>query len=314
MDKHETDEPTLSFVCPVYNQAERLEQFHADLKAAAESIGDPYEIVLVNDGSDDDSLAVIRRLAKRDGAVRYLDLSRRFGLDGAVRAGYDFAAGRAVITLNSDGGHKPQFARMLIEKWQGGCEIVQAAPIDAPDAAVRRCPYRLLDRKVVLAVREMAGSELPLGELLDWIGFRQATIRFPVEEGQPDALAPRRAARVGRRLAALTSLSLISVRTVATAGLVLIVAGLLYGAVAGTMSLAGTASFSPLMFILLVLVGVQLVGFAAVGHYVADMHRLLAERPRYVVRHAHGFSEERPAAPEPPETPADEASRFTVMT
>ena len=104
----DTSSVTFSFVAPVFNEAGSLPEFHAQLKAVADKLGEPYEIILVNDGSRDESLEVIHRLAREDEHVKYVDLSRNFGHQEALTAGYDYASGQAVISLDSDCQHPPE--------------------------------------------------------------------------------------------------------------------------------------------------------------------------------------------------------------
>ena len=183
MEEQTTSEVSFSLLCPVYNQADRLGDSYERLKTVAEGLGERYEIIFVNDGSTDASLETIRQLAKRDGSIKYVDLSRRFGRPSAVMAGCDHAVGRAVIALDSGAVDcLPQ----LVEKWQGGAEVVYTAGRDPEGGLWRRIRRAgatqadpaeaagacLLDRKVVLAIRRLPERLRYRPGLSQWIGFK----------------------------------------------------------------------------------------------------------------------------------------------
>ncbi len=313
MDNHSTDEITLSFVCPVHNAAADLESFHEKLKAAADAIGETYEIIFVNDGSDDDSLDIVRSLAKRDGSIRYIDFSRRHGSDIALIAGYDHAGGQAAISLDCGSDSQIDQISLLLERWQAGGEIIQAAPDTDDDAAAEVCTFRLLDCKVLRAIESMHDRPRTVAELLDWVGFKRVTLRYPAGDADK-VIRPSAQQRLRRRAAAVATLSMVSLRLVAVTGILLCVGAVGYGLIVGVLTLLGLATFSLLLLAALALTGVQLVALAAVGHFVARLHQRTTGRPLYVVRYAHGFAAEEPEAVEPPDHDSTVAARFTVMT
>ncbi len=326
-----------SFVAPVYNEAEGLEHFYDRLKAVAEGLGEPYEILFVNDGSTDDSLEVLRHLAARDGRVKYIDFSRNFGHQLAVTAGYDFATGRAVISLDSDCQHPPEVIPQLIERWQGGAEVVCTVRSDTDGIsrfrrglgrwvyrAIHRlsgldvadqADFRLLDRKVVLALRGLREQARFVRGLVRWVGFRQATVPYQAEKrhaGQSH-YSLRQLAAMG--LAGAMNFSLMPLRTVGGVGLALWAAGGLYALIAGLGAWLWGWGFSGLALLGLALTGLQLVCLAAVGEYVGRIYEEAKGRPLYVVRHAHGFEADETLEPEAPaQPPSASYSRFSVMT
>ena len=118
MSDTETQELTFSFISPVYNEQEGLETFYHRLTAVADKLGEPYEIIFVNDGSTDDSAGVIHRLSLNDPRVKTVEFSRNFGHQAALTAGYDFAQGRAVICMDSDCQHPPELIPDLVARWR----------------------------------------------------------------------------------------------------------------------------------------------------------------------------------------------------
>src|SRR4051794_21090313 len=119
-----TIRPTLSVVAPVFNEAATVPVFYERVVAVMESIGRDFEIVLVDDGSDDNSLQVMLGLRERDPRVRLIALSRNFGHQSAITAGMDHAAGSAVIVIDSDLQDPPEVIREFVQKWDEGFDVV----------------------------------------------------------------------------------------------------------------------------------------------------------------------------------------------
>jgi len=337
MDDTTHDEVMFSLVCPVFNEEEGLEHFYERLKAVAEQFGERYEILFINDGSSDRSPEILRTLAERDGSVKVVDFSRNFGHQAAVTAGYDYAAGRAVITLDSDCQHPPELIPKLIEKWQGGAEVVYTVRQDTAGIGglrrwIGRCVYRiisksggidvvdqadfrLLDRKAVDALRALREQARFVRGLVRWIGFRQAAVPFTAEQRHAgtSGYSVGQLARMG--FAGLLNFSLAPIRTIGWVGAALLACGLLYTMIAGPLALSGRTGFSGVAALLLTLSGVQLLALAAVGEYVGRIYEEAKGRPLYVVRHLQGFeSIEDLASPEAPTPSAEESPRFSVMT
>src|SRR4051812_41242437 len=116
----------LSIVCPAFNEEEVLPHFHAELSAVLAALEGDYEveILYVDDGSQDGTLAAIRALAARDPRVRYLSFSRNFGHQAALTAGLEHARGDAVVTMDADLQHPPELLPVLLRKWREGFDVV----------------------------------------------------------------------------------------------------------------------------------------------------------------------------------------------
>lgn len=309
----ETPDITYSFVAPVFNEADGLEHFHERLHAVAESLGEPYEILFVNDGSTDGSDEVLRRLASRDTHVKYLEFSRNFGHQAALSAGHDHAEGRAVVTLDSDCQHPPEVIPQLIERWKAGAEVVYTIRTDTEGIGrlkrwVIRCGYRvigrasgmdlmdqadfrLLDRKVVLALRSIREQARFLRGLVRWVGFRQEAVSYRAEKRHAGRRTYTWRQTLRLAMAGLLNFSLVPLRAVAVTGGALLGAGLIYLLVGSILALVGRGSLSGLAVLLLCVGGLQLLGLAAVGEYVGRVHEEAKGRPLYIVREAHRFTE-----------------------
>jgi glycosyltransferase involved in cell wall biosynthesis len=190
----------ISLVVPAFNEEENLPVLVHRLMAVMEPYGN-YEILVIDDGSTDQSRYVLRQLSSEYPVVRFLSFSRNFGHQMALRAGYDNARGDAVICLDADLQHPPELIPTLIQKWREGFEVVytvrQADPslswfkrttsknfysllrkvsnLDIEDGAA---DFRLLDRKVVDTIKQFKENDLFLRGAISWVGFRQCRIVY----------------------------------------------------------------------------------------------------------------------------------------
>ncbi|MEM8605101.1 MAG: glycosyltransferase family 2 protein, partial [Cyanobacteria bacterium P01_H01_bin.121] len=120
---------TYSFIVPIYNEAENIAELHRRLLPILEQLDAHAEVILINDGSKDQSLAMLRELHKRDSRFLYISLARNFGHQIAVTAGLSFVKGKAVIVLDADLQDPPELIPRLIEQWQAGFQVVYAQRI-----------------------------------------------------------------------------------------------------------------------------------------------------------------------------------------
>jgi polyisoprenyl-phosphate glycosyltransferase len=302
--------PLLSIVCPAFEEEEVLPLFHAALHDALAPLAGRYrlEILYVDDGSRDGTLAVLRGMAARDTRVRYLSLARNFGQQAALTAGLEHARGDAVITLDSDLQHPPTLIPALVAKWRDGHDVVLTVRADDPrlgwfkrtsstlfhrllrswsdlDLRITACDYRLLSRKAVTALLRLHESHRFLRGMIHWLGFDTAEVPF-----QPDL---RRAGvtkySLGRmtRLAfdGLLSFSRVPLRLAVTSGLCLTALSF-----AVTLALALARGAEPIIVSLAV--GVHLIGLCVIatlgvlGAYVVRIYEQSKDRPLYVLKDA----------------------------
>jgi len=136
--------PTYSIVIPLYNEAENVEPLYRELRPVLEQLGEPYEVIFVDDGSRDETYEVLLALYREDPNVHLLRLSRNFGQTAALAAGFDFAQGTIIIAMDGDLHHDPQDIPRLLEKLQQGYDIVSGWRKDRPeDFLTRRLPSRV---------------------------------------------------------------------------------------------------------------------------------------------------------------------------
>lgn len=192
----------ISFVIPVYNEEKGFPKFYEGLLLPElEKLESKYELILVNDGSSDKSLAVLQDIAEKDKQVKVLNLSRNFGKEVALTAGLREASGDAVITMDADGQQPPKLIAEFIEKWQGGAMVVTGVRgkfekhgliaktgskffykilgwLGNKDTVPGSTDYRLMDRVVVDEFNKLPEHNRITRGLIDWMGFSQARVDY----------------------------------------------------------------------------------------------------------------------------------------
>ena len=186
---------------PVWNEEAVLPVLYERLVAIMASTGEPWEVIFVNDGSRDRTLPLLLELHAKDQRIKVLNFSRNFGHQVAISAGFDFAEGDAVIVMDADLQDPPEVVLRLIEQWRAGFDVVYAVrikrtgesrfklftaslfyrlihsiadidiPLDAGD-------FRLMDRRVVLAMRQLREKNRFMRGLSSWVGFKQVAVEY----------------------------------------------------------------------------------------------------------------------------------------
>jgi glycosyltransferase involved in cell wall biosynthesis len=310
--------PQYSIVGPVWNEEGNLYKFYERLKETMDSSNEPWELILVNDGSTDRSWEIMQTLQGQDPRVKVIDFAKNFGHQLAVTAGLDHASGQAVIIIDTDLQDPPSVILKLIDKWKEGYEVVYAVraerkgetwfkkmtaslfyrliqrvtevniPLDAGD-------FRLIDRKVVDTVNTMRERHRFLRGLTSWVGFRQIGVEYVREE----RFAGRTGYPFNRMLklaiTAITGFSFFPLQIATIAGF--IIAGLsAAGAIVviyARLFLASQAFLGQATTLVAVLFlgGVQLITLGIIGEYLGRIYDEVRGRPLYIINQAQGFDE-----------------------
>ncbi len=301
-----------SIVVPVYNEAESLPELYRRVREVMETLGEPWELVLVDDGSVDGSTEHIRRLAQSDPRVRPVIFARNFGHQIAVTAGLDYARGQAVIIMDADLQDPPEIIPRLIERWREGYEVVYAVraeregetwfkkvtaaffyrliyriadvkiPLDTGD-------FRLLDRKVVDVLRRMRERHRFLRGMAAWVGFRQIGVeyrraaRFAGETKYPFRKMLRLA------LNAITGFSYFPLQLATFFGFFCAGLAIFSIPIVIILRMTGWQTFqgqATTLISVLFLGGVQLISLGILGEYIGRIYDEVKGRPLYIVREA----------------------------
>ena len=301
---------TFSLVVPVRDRQAGLEALRQRVSAAADGLGEPCEIVFVDDGSQDGTAELIRQWHAEEERIKLVALSRPFGRGSAAAAGRDFATARAVISVESERAGSLNVIGDLAARWREGFEVVythRQAPrerlgfggpfgrvlpwwirvtagasvaADLPDA-------HLLDRKVLTALRTARDRGIDVRDPVKGIGFRQASVPLaggPAERDERSGEKPSGSAPGG-------GYGILAARLAAAAGAVLLAVAALYFLL--SMLLwpfgAGPGPWGLLLMVVLAVSGVHLLLLGAVGEYVAARLSEPGSRPVYIVRETCGF-------------------------
>lgn len=301
-------EPVLSVVVPLFNEHENLPELYRRLVSSLEAIGEPFEMVFVNDGSRDATPAMLDLLAVTDPRVTALHLSRNFGHQPAVTAGIDHARGHAVVVMDGDLQDPPEVLAKFVDTWRAGHDVVYAIRRNRKEGPVKRLGYFafyrilrsiadveipldsgdfcLMDRKVVDQLRALPERVRFVRGLRTFVGFRQVGLEY--DRDARAAGAPKYTFRklVGLAVDGLLNHSGYPLRLVTYLGLIAAAAAAalagwaVYDAISNQSTPRGWAS---LIVVMLFMGAIQLVSLGVVGEYVRRIFLEVKGRPTYIV-------------------------------
>ncbi|MCA8961425.1 MAG: glycosyltransferase [Planctomycetes bacterium] len=326
----------LSVVVPMFNEASTIPLLIDRVRAACSALDTRWELVLVDDGSSDETLTVARRAAESDAHIVVVELARNFGQHAAVMAGFQSARGRAVVTLDADLQNPPEEIPRIFEALRTGHDIVHTYRIDRDDSWGRRFASKITNR----IARALAGTRITdYGCMLRGYSFDVA--RACVESndrrtfipaladhlaGHPIEIGVGHEARthgdskysliklLGLQLDLVTSLSVRPLRLLTVVGLLLAAGGLTLGFLLISLRLAFGVNWAnegtlTILGIVSILAGAQLIAIGVLGEYIGRIHERLSGRSSYRVRAVHHDGRRRSTSEPPTDDPdADLAS------
>lgn len=327
MNAHHHTHPELSVIVPVFNEGENIEALIARLVPVLEGTVASFEIIFVDDGSRDDTFERIRRAAAQDTRIRACAFSRNFGKEIALAAGLDHAHGKAVVMIDADLQHPPETIRTFVEKWREGYEMVYGQRVDrSTDGPIRRWftmkfyalfarfgetplppgagDYRLMDRKVVDAMRRLGERARFSKGLYAWVGFRSIGVPFEVQERLHGT--SKWGYRQLTRFAfdGLSSFSTLPLKLATYIGLLISALAFTYAIVMAVRTLlfgADVPGFPSLIVSVMFFSGIQLVFLGVIGEYIGRIFAEVKRRPLYIVAEEvngrHGPEARRMPAP-----------------
>ncbi|MEN9203067.1 MAG: glycosyltransferase family 2 protein [Thermostichus sp. DG_1_6_bins_120] len=307
--------PELSILIPCKNEADNLEHLFERLRQTLDPLLLSYELVCVNDGSQDNTLEILLDFHRRDPRIKVINLSRCFGKEIALTAAIDYASGKAVIPIDADLQDPPELIPQMLELWQQGYQVVYAVRrsrqgeswfkqltahgfyhvIDQLSQV--RIPrntgdFRLLDRQVVDAIKQMRERTRFMKGIFAWVGYRQTAIFYD--------RAPRYRGKTqwnywrlwNLAVEGITSFSSWPLRVWSYVGLFISLLALLYGAFLVTRTLllgSDVPGYASLAVMVLFLGGIQLISLGIIGEYLGRIFEEVKGRPLYLVQGAFGF-------------------------
>ena len=314
--------PKYSFIIPIYNEEDTLFEMYRRVRAVMDQMDGSVELVLVNDGSRDRSLSLMRELHEKDPQVCYLSLARNFGHQVAVTAGLNFVRGQAIVILDADLQDPPELIPALVEKWQQGYQVVYAqrtkrlreswfkrlpayvfyrlmrrlADVDIP---VDTGDFCLMDRQVVDVLNTMPERNRYIRGLRSWVGLQQTSVYFEREPRFAGEVKYTFRKSLSLAVNSLVSFSKLPLRLSTYVGLLAAGAAVLMAVLVLYWRIVAPASpltgFASIMIAIFFLGAVQLVSIGILGEYVGRIYEEVKGRPLYVLSEVAGFTE-KPSA------------------
>jgi len=307
--------PTLSIVVPMFNEEEAMDAFFKRVQRVLQTVTPSYEIVCVNDGSRDLTLARLRQRAQQDERIKVVNLSRNFGKEIALSAGLDHATGEAVIPIDADLQDPPEVIPLMVSKWRAGAKLVLAKRRDrSSDSWLKRLTangaywlfsklthpripqnvgdFRLMDREVVNAIKRLPERSRFMKGLFAWIGYEAETVEYDREARSAGETKWNYWKLWNFALDGITSFSSLPLRVWSYLGFGVSLFAMAYlgFTVAKTMIFGlDVPGYASLMSVILFFNGILLVGIGVIGEYLARIFTEVKARPLYIVSETIGI-------------------------
>ena len=316
--------PSISCVIPAFNEARNLGTVLPRVLSTLQSMSQRIELIVVDDGSRDDTPAVMQTLCAAHPELVYLRLSRNFGKEPALTAGIDATRGEVVLLMDADGQHPVELLPTMLEKWQQGADVVYAVRKTRDDQSSLQVSltslfykmvnfgnrvkipanagdFRLMDRKVVEALKSLPERNRFMKGLYAWVGFNSTAIDY-----QPLARADGKSnfglrGSLSLALTGILAFSIAPLRALTLVGLVLSAIALGYGAwVVGEYFVTGIAvpGYATIVVGMMFFSGIQLLSIGVLAEYVGRIYEEVKQRPAYLIsqRQGDGLVASKPAS------------------
>jgi glycosyltransferase involved in cell wall biosynthesis len=303
--------PLVSIVTPFYNEGEGVKHFYQVMAQTMGNLTDfDFEIICVDDGSRDNTLEQLVSISKTDPRVTVLEFSRNFGKEAAMTAGIDATTGDCVIPIDADLQDPPALIAEMLKKWQDGAEVVLAKRVDrSSDSYAKRTTavmfyrlhnalshlqipenvgdYRLMDRAVVDALKQLPERQRFMKGLFAWVGFKTVTIEYSRDARLAGETKFSGWKLLNFAIEGITSFSLMPLKIWIYVGL----AGALFAFLYATFIILRTLIFgidlpgyASLLVVTLFFGSLQLISLGVIGEYIGRIYFESKQRPLYLIR------------------------------
>ena len=306
---------TISILVPCYNEAQSLEMLYEEIVRVISTLDDyRWEVLFVNDGSRDNTMEVIKGLREKDGRISYVDLSRNFGKENAMLAGFDYAKGDAVVIMDADLQHPPAVIPEMIKKWEEGYDDVYAQRKSRGkeswlrkrltksyyrllqgrsrvDVLPNVGDFRLLDRKCVDALCQMRESGRYTKGMYCFIGFKKIGVEFETQDRVSGESSMSYKKLMNLALEGITSYTTAPLRWATFIGLIVSIfafAYMVFVLIKAFLYGDPVAGYPTLLTVILFIGGVQLLTIGIIGEYLAKVFVEVKNRPVYIIKEYDG--------------------------
>ena len=302
----------VSVLIPAYNEELSLPELYSKLKEMMDSYAE-----YVNDGSHDKTLEVIKFLRSQDERINFVDLSRNFGKEVAMLAGFDYATGDCLVIMDADLQHPPHLIPEMLKYWEEGYDDVYAKRITRGKESLMRKylsllfykllqktprveilpnvgDFRLLDRCCVNALKQMRESQRYTKGMYCWIGFRKKEIKFEQEDRVAGTSSFNFFSLLGLAVEGVTSFTVAPLRISTFAGIIVSLVAFIYMCFIMFKTLIWgevVQGFPTLMVVILFLGGIQLLSLGVIGEYIGRIFNETKNRPTYIAREYNGVKQ-----------------------
>ncbi len=299
----------LSIIIPIYNEEGNIHKLFERLTHVISVLHLDAEFIFINDGSVDGSIRLIKELASLHSNVLYIDFARNFGHQIAVTAGLDHCKGKAAVIIDADLQDPPELIGEMFKKWEEGYEVVYAKrrsregesylkkftaklfyrmlkKITSINIPVDTGDFRLIDRKIIDALKQMSEQQKFLRGQISWIGFRQTFIEYDRDARYSGKTGYTFKKMTRLALDGITSFSNLPLKFATFAGF--LVSGIafimiLYALYSRFISKEYVPGWTSLMLAVLFIGGVQLICIGIIGEYISRMDSNVRNRPLYII-------------------------------
>lgn len=326
--------PVLSVVVPMRNEARSVGPLLARLGKVLDAIGEPAEIVVIDDGSTDGTADLLKAARATEPRLKIVAFSRNFGKEVALAAGLRYARGRAVVLMDGDLQHPPELIEELVARWRTGWQMVYAVRTDRKNEGRRRRmaaklfyatfarlsstdlprgggDFRLLDRRVVDALNMLPERTRFTKGLYAWIGFKQTSVPYHVAERHAGSSGWSFRSLWRFALDGIVSFSTLPLRVWTYIGLLISVAAIGYATFVLVSTLiwgVDVPGYPSLIVAIMFFAGVQLISLGIIGEYIGRVFTEVKRRPLYIVAEEVGFAP-APGYPGEADVPPPELAR-----
>jgi polyisoprenyl-phosphate glycosyltransferase len=309
------ENPVISAVIPAYNESQGLKEAITQIAGILSACESSWEIIIVDDGSRDQTYQRICQLSKAEPRIKGISLSRNFGKEAAMLAGLEYAAGEAVFILDADLQHPPGFIPEMIEKWRAGAQIVHAVKRSRKeDSAGKKAAaycinhlisslgginiknssdFKLLDREIVdIIVYKLPERERFFRGLTSWLGFSEEYIYFDVASRLGDESKWSFWSLLELSITALTSFTSLPLRIVTFLGFATLILGFFIAGdtIISLINGQAVSGFATIIITLLLIGSFIMISLGIIGEYIAKIYEEVKERPHYLVKASVGVS------------------------
>ena len=308
----------LTLIIPCYNEADALPLFAAELnKVIVQLTNYNTEVLLINDGSSDQTLTVMKEICASDSHYKYISFSRNFGKESAMIAGLSYARGEASVIIDCDLQHPPEKIVEMYRLWEQGYKVVEgvklsrgkegifhkwaagifydliskATSIDMRNAS----DFKLMDRTVVDTILKMPEKQFFFRAISSWVGFRSTTVEFEVQERTEGVSKWSVKSLIRYAVTNITSFSSAPLQLVTLSGILFFLFALVLGIQTLVRFVTGDAleGFTTVIMLQLITGSILMVAIGIIGYYIAKIYDEVKERPRFIVEEEAGEKEEK---------------------